>query len=67
MDMDFKKLQVFINLASDNMNREEILTVVCMLIDTVSARENEDAVEIAETISALVKQVNSEMGAYQLS
>ena len=66
MEMNFKKLQIFINLAADNMSREEMLTVVCMLIDTVSAKESENAVEIAETVLDLVKQVNSEMGAYQI-
>ena len=43
-----------------------IKSIICMLIDTTSAKSGEPAGDIADTICALVHEVNSQMGAYQI-
>ena len=43
------------------------LPIICMMIDTVSAKSGESAPEIAKTICELVGQVNNELGAYKIA
>lgn len=41
-------------------------SLVCMLIDTISAVHGEKAADIAEEVRDLVTRVNNEMGAYEI-
>ena len=41
-------------------------SIICLLIDTASAKYNEPAGDIADTICMMVHEVNAQMGAYQI-
>lgn len=41
-------------------------SIICMMIDTASAKYHEDPVAIANTIHDAVQSINTELGAYRL-
>lgn len=62
---DFVEAQELVNRIAkfDDVGMQSI---ICMLIDTCSAKYGQDAGEIADNVCQLVHQVNRELGAYQL-